>query len=133
MAFSQDWSGQPNRRMLSTLVLVLLIALSGEGIYYYFRFMIPTPTHQAMFGFDAAHTHYNPYEHTLSPTNASRLKPLWSFATEGDVNSSPAVAGGTVYVGSNDNKLYAFDASCRNACQPLWSFLTGGRSSPRQQ
>jgi outer membrane protein assembly factor BamB len=37
-----------------------------------------------------------------------------------------------VYVGSMDGKLYAFDASCLNACQPLWSFATGDgiRSSP---
>ena len=130
----------PNRRMLFTLALVLLIALSGGSLYFIARKPTLSPAQAtvtaiaqpyaagttSMFGFDAAHTHYNPYEHTLSPTNASRLKPLWSFATGGDVNSSPAVAGGTVYVGSKDGKLYAFDASCRNACQPLWSFLTGG-------
>jgi len=42
------------------------------------------------------------------------------------------VANGIVYVGSADNKLYAFDASCRQACQPLWSYATGGgiSSSP---
>ncbi|MCE5249078.1 PQQ-binding-like beta-propeller repeat protein [bacterium] len=32
----------------------------------------------------------------------------WKFLTDGDVNSSPAIgADGTVYVGSNDNYLYA--------------------------
>ncbi len=78
-----------------------------------------------MFGFDAAHTRNNPYEHTLSPANISQLKPLWSFAAGKEIWSSPAVADGMIYVGSLDTKLYAFDASCRNACLPLWSFATG--------
>jgi len=42
------------------------------------------------------------------------------------------VAGGMVYIGSYDKKLYAFDASCRSACHPLWSFAAGSAifSSP---
>ena len=50
------------------------------------------------------------------------------------VESSPAVSGGVVYVGSDDNKLYAFDADgCGAAtCEPLWTAATGGdiESSP---
>jgi outer membrane protein assembly factor BamB len=34
--------------------------------------------------------------------------PLWTTSFGDDVNSSPAVANGVVYVGSLDNKLYAF-------------------------
>ena len=34
--------------------------------------------------------------------------PLWTAATGDWVDSSPAVVGGTVYVGSDDHKLYAF-------------------------
>jgi outer membrane protein assembly factor BamB len=33
---------------------------------------------------------------------------LWSYATGGHVNSSPAVANGVVYVGSADGRVYAF-------------------------
>lgn len=33
---------------------------------------------------------------------------LWSFTTGGPVNSSPTVANGYLYVGSNDKNLYAF-------------------------
>jgi outer membrane protein assembly factor BamB len=65
--------------------------------------------------------------------------PLWTAATGGPVISSPAVANGVVYVGSNDNKLYAFDArgttGCTGSpkvCAPLWTATTGDdvRSSP---
>jgi outer membrane protein assembly factor BamB len=34
--------------------------------------------------------------------------PLWSFTTGGSVVSSPTVANGMVYVGSDDYNLYAF-------------------------
>ncbi len=34
---------------------------------------------------------------------------LWSYSTGGKVESSPAIgADGTVYIGSDDRKLYAF-------------------------
>ena len=65
--------------------------------------------------------------------------PLWTGATRGVINSSPAVDGKTVYVGSDDGRLYAFDAagvaSCSGApktCQPLWTASTNGpvNSSP---
>jgi outer membrane protein assembly factor BamB len=50
------------------------------------------------------------------------------------VRSSPAVANGVVYVGSDDGRLYAFGAGgCGAAtCAPLWSYATGSavRSSP---
>ncbi len=54
---------------------------------------------------------------------------LWSFATGGAIDSSPAVAGGTVYIGSNDDSVYALDAAT-GAKQ--WSFATGNlvQSSP---
>src|SRR5207237_101737 len=104
---------------------------SGGGLYY-FWFMAPSSKPQTMFGFNAAHTHDNPNEHIIKPGNVSQLKPLWSFSTGSNILSSPAVAGGMVYVGSYDGKLYAFDASCRKSCQPVWSFATGGSifSSP---
>ena len=42
--------------------------------------------------------------------NASTGAKLWSYTTgrRGQPYSSPAVANGVVYVGSNDNKVYAF-------------------------
>jgi outer membrane protein assembly factor BamB len=60
--------------------------------------------------------------------------PLWTAASGSIQNSSPAVAGGVVYVGSDDFDLYAFDAAgvtgCsgvlpNKTCTPLWHGVTG--------
>jgi outer membrane protein assembly factor BamB len=40
--------------------------------------------------------------------NARTGAKLWSYATGKPVQSSPAVANGVVYVGSEDGKIYAF-------------------------
>ena len=42
----------------------------------------------------------------------------------GPISSSPAVANGVVYVGSEDSTLYAFDAATG---AQLWSAATGGQ------
>ena len=46
----------------------------------------------------------------------------WFFHTNGEVVSSPAIAGGVVYVGSNDGNLYAVDESNGHL---HWKFETG--------
>jgi eukaryotic-like serine/threonine-protein kinase len=135
----------PGKQVLFTLAVALLIALSGSGLYsFWFTARPPTLSpaqttatasaqeyntvtakQGVMFGFDAARTNNNPYEHILSPANISQVKPLWNFATGSYISSSPVVAGGMVYVGSEDRNLYAFDAMCRKNCQPLWSFASG--------
>ena len=48
---------------------------------------------------------------------------LWEFETRGDVDSSPVVAGDAVYVGSDDNKVYALDAATG---AKRWVFKTSG-------
>lgn len=53
---------------------------------------------------------------------ASILK--WSFATRDRVYSSPAVVDGVLYVGSDDNRVYALDAVTG---AELWNYTTGGR------
>ena len=63
-----------------------------------------------------------------SNTNAAKSKTtagdkLWEFETEGFVESSPAIGSdGTVYVGSNDKKLYAINGKTGGK---LWEFVTG--------
>jgi eukaryotic-like serine/threonine-protein kinase len=53
----------------------------------------------------------------------------WKFQTGGEVISSPAVAGGVVYVGSNDGRLYAIEEASGAL---KWKLATGARitSSP---
>ena len=53
----------------------------------------------------------------LMPPVAALASPSGALPPESTIYSSPAVANGIVYVGSDDHKLYAFDASCRN-CLP---------------
>lgn len=57
------------------------------------------------------------------------LKLYWKFKTGGEIKSSPAIEGGSVYIGSDDGKVYAIDLS--NG-QKIWSYQTGDavESSP---
>ena len=49
---------------------------------------------------------------------------LWEFKTGGAVMSSPVIgANSTVYVGSNDNNVYALDGATG---RKIWEFETGG-------
>ena len=67
--------------------------------------------------------------------------PLWTAKTDSGriFDSSAAVANGVVYIGGDDDKLYAFDAAGTTGCQgkprtcsPVWTGTTGGavQSSP---
>jgi outer membrane protein assembly factor BamB len=47
---------------------------------------------------------------------------LWRVSTGAAIFSSPTVANGVVYIGSQDDKLYAFDAETGTL---LWSYMTG--------
>ena len=64
------------------------------------------------------------------PVQPSAGVKLWEFRTWDDARSSPAIGSdGTVYVGSNDNKLYAINGK---SGVKLWEFETGNAvdSSP---
>src|SRR5215471_7427077 len=92
------------------------------------------------FRHDAAHSGNQDLENAISGANVGTLVQAWSATTDGPVSSSPAVTNGKVYVGSADNKLYAFDAAgvtnCSGTpttCAPLWTATTGSQilfSSP---
>ena len=49
-------------------------------------------------------------------------KIAWTFATRARVESSPAIASGRVYVGSNDGRFYVLDV---NSGAKLWEFTAG--------
>jgi outer membrane protein assembly factor BamB len=74
---------------------------------------------------------------TSCGTRGALCDPSWSgqMSSDHSSQSSPAVANGLVYVGSNDGRLYVFDADgCGAAlCQPLWTGTMdagAGASSP---
>jgi outer membrane protein assembly factor BamB len=70
-----------------------------------------------MFHHDLTHTGYS-----TSPAPTSDT--LWSYTTGNYLeSSSPAVAGGVVYVGSNDNNVYALNATTGAL---IWNYTTGG-------
>ena len=86
--------------------------------------LVPAAFSQNMFRGNAAHT--GVYE-SDGPRQLKGVK--WAFKTGGWILSSPAIADGTVYIGSDDKNLYAVDAATG---KEKWKFATGGivRSSP---
>ncbi len=72
---------------------------------------------------------WNPCETVLGVDSVRSLALLWSYSTGGAVHSSPALADGVVYVGSEGDSLYALNASTG---AKLWSYRTGNQvwSSP---
>jgi outer membrane protein assembly factor BamB len=71
------------------------------------------------------------------PSNADVGTQKWTVVTGGYVYSSPVIgADGTIYVGSDDNKLYAINPNAlvnpNGTITPKWTFQTGNRvySSP---
>ena len=98
----------------------------GSGAYGIAIASVPTGlanTPWPMFHYDLQHTGRSPYAGPSAPA----LK--WSYATGASIYSSPAIgADGAIYVGSEDNKLYALNPN--GALK--WTYATGGlvQSSP---
>ena len=86
-----------------------------------------------MFHADASHSGVGTGNPTLNPTLLWKYTvPTWtshSFTGEYAIYSSPAIVGGTLYVGSLDDNVYALNAG--NGA-PIWNYTTGGevQSSP---
>ena len=78
--------------------------------------------------FDSTHQGWNIFENGIGSGNVATLGQVWTAATGGTVDSSPAVVNGIAYVGSTDGKLYALNANgCVSPpCAALWTGTTGG-------
>jgi outer membrane protein assembly factor BamB len=72
---------------------------------------------------------HDPAHSSTAPEGPSNLTLAWKFTTNGAVISSPSVADGIVYVGSQDKNIYAIGAWSGNL---IWKFTTQGavESSP---
>jgi outer membrane protein assembly factor BamB len=66
---------------------------------------------------------------TMAFVSGQGVLPVWEFACEEEVRSSPTVAEGILYIGAYDNNLYALDAKTG---QFIWKYATDGgiASSP---
>ena len=114
------------------------IALPRQGsefsaTFLYFAFSLRlTPDGRSMTGRLSFDGHDLPFalargaqspDSTLAPPGGELAEPAWTFNTGGAIWSSPAVADGVVYFGSNDGFVYALDTKSGH---PLWRFKTGG-------
>ena len=72
---------------------------------------------------------YAEYGGDVYALNASTGDRIWSYPTGDFVQSSPAVADGVVYIGSDNGNIYAINAKTG---AKSWNYSTGGpvRSSP---
>lgn len=81
------------------------------------------------FRHDPGHTGIDTWETALLTSNVAKLTDKWHMGTLKAITSSPAVADGKVYVGSQDGSLYAWNGANGKLA---WSYPTGGAiaSSP---
>jgi outer membrane protein assembly factor BamB len=94
----------------------LLRVTDDDGAQHTDTLYITLPSEWWMSGMEQTHNRRSPY------VGAQTNNVKWSYPTGGEVWSSPAIgADGTVYVGSNDGKLYAInpDGGLK------WSYTTG--------
>ena len=69
----------------------------------------------------------------LFRTPVKTCAPLWTAATGSEIEATPAVVNGVVYVGAIDGTLFGFDAAGSTGCSgtpvktcaPLWKAATG--------
>jgi len=63
------------------------------------------------YGHDTTNTRTQPAETTLTPAPGTGLAKKWSFPTVGNVQSTPVVSNGCVYVTTDAGEIYALDAA----------------------
>lgn len=71
---------------------------------------------------DIARSGMNPNEATVTAATASSLTLWWKFKTGGQVNASPTIVGGVMYIGSWDGYEYAIDTTTQTV---VWKQYLG--------
>ena len=137
--FSQKWMRRIKHRRIMripfiiTVTLILLLTAGFLYVYSYTDLLFgpvsqmnsnSQPDNWAMFRYNLGRS---------GSADISLTQPQgevkWSFQTGGEIHSSPAVANGVVYFGSQDHKFYAVDTTTGKI---RWQFQTGSfiNSSP---
>jgi outer membrane protein assembly factor BamB len=108
------WRNLARWQRRSVRLGVLLLVLSGVATYLFTDLVFGPPREVAS---DSLPNDWAMFRHDLGRTGgasstaqAPRGAVRWTFATGAAIHSSPAVANGTVFVGSKDSTLYALDA-----------------------
>ena len=87
-------------RRLSLSVVVAVLAVGAAGCDW------------VQFGFESGGSRFNNTESVISTANVSTLVQRFSAPTGAAIFfSSPAIANGVAYIGSEDHRFYAFNAS----------------------
>jgi outer membrane protein assembly factor BamB len=100
---------------------VLSVSLQGRSILWRYQHpqrKFPYYSSAAVFGDRVVVGGRDKLVHGLSAAG----KEIWSFETRARVESSPAIAGGRVFVGSNDGRFYVLSLSDG---AKLWEFNAG--------
>ena len=111
-------------RLVAVVLLVLLSASAFQLAFNVKLVRADNPSSWPMFGHDPAHSGYS------SSTGPTTNQTLWSYKTGGWVECSPTVANGTVYVGSEDGKVYALNALTGALVRKYQTVFYGLSSSP---
>lgn len=64
----------------------------------------------SMYGFDAQHSQYNPYEKSISLKNVSSLAVAWTAHVSGYIGFTPTIVNGVLYITGGGPTIYALDA-----------------------
>jgi outer membrane protein assembly factor BamB len=101
---------------LGVLLVSVFLLTALAGVLFVGKVSAVGPYDWPMYSHNPQHTGYS--ESPAPNTNQT----LWTYTTDGMVQSSPAVANGKLYVGSNDNNVYCLDAATGNK---VWNYTTG--------
>jgi outer membrane protein assembly factor BamB len=63
-----------------------------------------------VFGKEVSASRFQDAEHVIGPDNVGRLQPVWVLPADGTFESSPVIAGGCVYIGTQSGHVFALNA-----------------------
>lgn len=100
----------PRQAARATGVLVLVSLILPGAITHSPRAQAASLATWQQFRRTADHSGYNSLETILGKGSVGNAKLQWSFKASEEIQASPTIVAGTLYVGSWSNKFYAFDA-----------------------